>query len=68
MSNKGVRLEKAKLKQKKRLKFVDHKCTARQEGHYKDGHIGCGCMMCKPWKHKMANRMKPSDRRKSGDS
>jgi len=23
----------------------------RAIGHLKDGHYGCGCVMCKPWKH-----------------
>lgn len=67
MRNKGIRKEQAKLKQKKRMRFVEHKCTARQKGYYKNNHIGCGCPMCKPWKHKLANKMKPSDRRKSED-
>jgi len=65
MKNKGTRKEQAKLKQKKRLKLVNHKCTARQKGYYKNNHIGCGCMACKPWKHNMANKMKVSDRRRS---
>ena len=62
--NKGIRNILAKLKQDKRLKLVNNKCTARQKGRYKKNHIGCGCAMCKPWKHKLDKNMKPSDRRK----
>ena len=64
MRNKGIRKALAKLKQKKRLKCLDHEPSARQKGKYKDNHIGCGCSMCKPWKHKLDKKMKPSDRKK----
>lgn len=64
MRNKAWRKAQSKRVQKKRLKFVDHECTDRQKGHYKNNHIGCGCPMCKPWKHKLAHKMKPSDRKK----
>lgn len=62
--NKGLRNILAKQKQKKRLKNVDHECSTRQKGRYKKNHIGCGCLMCKPFKHKMADKMKASDRKR----
>ena len=34
-------------------------------GHLKDGHYGCGCSMCKPWKwsHRK-DAVRPSERRR----
>lgn len=63
--NKKIRNLLAKLKQKKRLKYLNHELDIRQKGRYKKNHMGCGCSMCKPWKHNLADKMKPSDKRRA---
>ena len=62
--NKEWRKVQSKKLQNKRLKLLDHTPTDRHKGRYKDNHMGCGCPMCKPWKHKLDDKMKPSDRKK----
>lgn len=36
------------------------------KGKLSKNNFSCGCQMCKPWKHKLENRLKPSDRKKLG--
>ena len=54
--------------QKKRLKnysFHNHEpLTDEQKGQLKDNHFGCGCSMCKPWKHNLEESLTASERRK----
>lgn len=34
------------------------------KGKLAKNNYSCGCQMCKPWKHKKENKLKPSERRK----
>jgi len=60
----------AKRVQKKRIKkwaksgsgwIIDKE---KHKGMMKKTHFGCGCYICKPWKHGAEDKMKPSDRKK----
>lgn len=65
---KAVRREKQKSKQAKRIKDVkdclNSELNERQMGRLRDHHYRCGCAMCKPWKHGLEEKEKPSERRK----
>ena len=60
---KGERLHRAKKKQEKRKKYYNHD-NIRHEGKLKDSHLGCGCIMCKPWKHGKESKYTHSERKK----
>ena len=34
------------------------------QGKLRKTHFGCGCSMCKPWKHGKEPSLKPSERKK----
>jgi len=36
-------------------------------GQLKHNHFGCGCPLCKPHKHGLESKYKPSERRKLGN-
>jgi len=61
--NKGERMRRAKLKQAKRKKYYNHD-NIRHDGKLKDSHLGCGCILCKPWKGGKEPKYKASERRK----
>ena len=71
MSNiiKAERRHRAEKKQQKRLKNLKINWPSVEEhsnfiGQLRNNHFGCGCSMCKPWKHKLDKKLKPSERKK----
>jgi len=60
--NRGERRYKTSLKQKQRCEYYSYDTLI--EGKLRDSHLGCGCIMCKPYKHGKDHKLKPSDRKK----
>ena len=52
--------------QKKRKDYYNH-TNPRKDGMLKHGHLGCGCILCKPWKHGKESKYTPNERRKLQD-
>ncbi len=59
---------KEKIKQKKRSEILHEyhssqklQGTSREEGRLKSCNTGCGCSMCKPWKHGLGEKFKHSE-------
>lgn len=70
--SRAERRHKAEIKQTKRLKhqinkYIDN-IDERLLGHLKNNHRGCGCEMCKPWKHGLDNKYKISELKQLGDT
>lgn len=68
MRSKNWRKHQSKRIQNKRLKKykrITDNCTPSQKGKLRKTHVGCGCSMCKPWKHGLGEDMKYSDRKRS---
>ena len=61
--NRGDRKFHEKRVQDKRKKYYNHD-NIRHDGKLKHGHLGCGCILCKPWKHGKESKLKPSERKK----
>ena len=65
--DRGERRYRAEKKQRQRKKkWESHGWNIESEknlGKLKDGHFGCGCWMCKPWKHGKEKKLKPSELR-----
>jgi len=63
--NRADRRYKSKVKQKKRAsnwRAWDWK--VEEIGKFNKCHYGCGCPLCKPWKHKWDKKYKVSERRR----
>lgn len=61
------RRAKTRSKKAKRIKSIPRvvkHLDAKGLAKLKDGHIGCGCPLCKPWKHGLEETLAPSERRK----
>jgi len=75
---KDWRIHKSKCIQKKRRDkwaSTDSQCENNTPwydrpsayGSFRKSHMGCGCWMCKPWKHGIENKYKFSEIRKIKD-
>jgi len=63
--NRAERRHKSKSKQKNRArKWKLIGWVVDEIGRFNKCHFGCGCIMCKPWKHKIDKKYKPSEIRK----
>ena len=64
--DRAERRHKAEVKSKKRLKHqVNQYMDSKDVGYLRKTHNGCGCWMCKPWKHDFwEDDLKPSEKRK----
>lgn len=67
--DRSERRHRTLVKQKKRLGYKINKWrkNPRHIGQLKDGHMGCGCSLCKGHKHGFEPANKPSERRKLQD-
>jgi hypothetical protein len=68
--DRAERRQRTKVKQNKRIKNWEHKDwepDTHHKGRMRKSHFGCGCEMCKPWKHKLDNKYKPSEVRELQD-
>ena len=62
--SRAERRYKSKIKQLRRFKKWKGIWDINELGRLNKCHFGCGCPMCKPWKHKLDKKYKPSERRK----
>lgn len=59
--------ERVKQKRYSKWKCLWENMDERRKGQLRKTNFSCGCVMCKPWKHKNGPRMKFSDRKKLVD-
>ena len=71
MKTKAERIADTKRVQKKRVGKLqciwERDLSEKERGKLKDGNMSCGCGMCKPWKHKLGDKMKFSDKKRAKD-
>lgn len=70
MKNKAQRLADTKKIQQKRYskwKCLWENMSTRKIGQLRKNNFSCGCTMCKPWKHKIGDSMKFSDKKRAQD-
>lgn len=65
--NRSERRHRTEVKQKSRIKNWQNnrwEPSEKLKGKLKHTHYGCGCTICKPWKHGYEDKHKPSELRK----
>lgn len=61
--------EKVRRKRIKKWSITGwHITQEKHKGMMRKTHFGCGCSLCKPWKHKLELKYKASERRKIQDN
>ena len=68
MRDRAWRRTQSKKKQDKRVQNLESVgFDIKEPGKLRNNHYGCGCRMCKPWKHGAEPKLKPSERKKCQD-